>query len=134
MCFKHLGTRDGTWPDLSIPLTHSKLEINSSLTWVLFDPMRFFLTRRAKNWKLGFLGEIFQTQTKIGWPGSEFFDPDPSLLGTNNLHPNDVPFYLMYLKLTQKQQFFLWQVYNFENTWSVPTKLLHFVLDNIRKN
>jgi len=85
---QRVHTKDGPWPDPSILLTRSKVEgwpvFDSGTFWP--DLQRFYLTRSEK---LGFLGEIFQTQTqtKDGWPnltwhGSKFFDPDPSLVHT----------------------------------------------------
>jgi len=66
------------------------------LTWVIFDPARsnFFYPKGKKLENLGFLGEIFPNpnqkwpilpkQQKIDptQPGSNFFDPDPSLEGS----------------------------------------------------
>jgi len=64
-------TRAYFWPAVNKRLTRL------FLTW----PEEMFLTRRGKNWKiLDFQGEIFQTQTKDGWPGPTWptkILPDP---------------------------------------------------------
>jgi len=59
-------TRDVHWPDPNILLTRSK-EIRSQ---PIFDPTqsRFFDPKGKKLKNLGFLREIFLTQTKDGWP------------------------------------------------------------------
>jgi len=63
---------DGTWPDPT--QAYFWPTVNQRLTrlwpgYFLTQPDKIFLIRRAKNWKiLWFFGEIFQTQTKDGWP------------------------------------------------------------------
>jgi len=84
-----------TRPNLSILLTRSKYEADRALTRVLFDPTwwDFFLTRGAKNWKIGiFRGKFLNPNAYQRWltrpnpsnknlirPRSKFFYPDPSL-------------------------------------------------------
>jgi len=99
-------TRDGPLPKHTFDLQLKRSQPGYFLT----RPNEIFLTWRGKIWKIwGFLWEIFQTQTKDGWPNTtratknwprlKIFDLDPSL-----------PFPLLQLSLIPNIHYyiFLW--------------------------
>jgi len=97
----HLHASDGPWPDLThayfSPTVNKRLQPAFDLSTFWPEQKRIFDLKRKKMKNLAFLGEIFQTQTKDGWPSPTWATknwsdptwrvkknyPDPSLLHTN---------------------------------------------------
>jgi len=70
---KEYFSREGPWPNQTKAYFWPAVNKRLACLWpgtFWPDPKRFFFIWRGKIKKIHILGEIFQTQTKNGWPGS----------------------------------------------------------------